>query len=102
MAQLITSGTYQTDNNAAEDNTGTFTLTAGLAAGARFETEIALEFIAADLSNDDSLNFRVTQSDATALDTYTNTANITIAKAAAYTLDVAAGSYAISGGRQPY
>ncbi len=80
VPQLITSGTYQSDNNAAEDSTGAFTLTAGLAAAARFEAEIALEFIAADLADNDSLDFRVTQSDATVLDTYTVTANVTINK----------------------
>jgi len=82
VPQLITSGTYQVDNNAAEESTGTFTLTAGIAAATKFEAEIALEFIAADLADNDSLDFRVTQSNATVLDTYTNTANITITKAA--------------------
>ncbi len=83
VAQLITSGTYQTDNNAAEESTGAFTLTAGLAASTKFETEIALEFISADLANGDSLDFRITQSDGTVLDTYTVTANATITKSGA-------------------
>lgn len=80
VPQIITSGTYQSDNNAAEESTGAFTLTAGLAASTKFETEIALEFISADLADNDSLDFRVTQSDGTVLDTYTNTANATITK----------------------
>ncbi len=98
VPQIITSGTYQADNNAAEGNTGAFTLTAGLAVATKFEAEIALEFIAADLSNADTLDFRITQSDATVLDTYTQTARATItAAAAAYTLDAAIGSYTITG-----
>ena len=84
VGQLIDTGTYQADNNAAEENTGAFTLTAGLAALTKFECEIALEFIAADLADNDSLDFRVTQSDGTVLDTYTNTANATITKGAGF------------------
>lgn len=80
VTQLITTGTYQSDNNAAEDSTGAFTLTAGLAAATRFEAEIALEFVAADLANADTLDFRITQSDSTVLTTYTVTPRATITK----------------------
>lgn len=84
VPQLITAATYQSDNNAAEESTGAFTLTAGLAASTIFEAEIALEFVAADLADADTLDFRITQSDGTVLDTYTVTPRATIVKSGGF------------------
>ena len=59
--------------------------------------EVAIELVAADLANADTLDFRITQSDATVLNTYTVTPRITVSKVNAYTLDAAVGSYAVTG-----
>ena len=83
VPQLLTGGTYQSDNNAAEESTGTFTLTAGLAAGSTFETEIALEFIQANVANTDTLDFRIVTSAGVALDAYDFTPQVTIIEGAA-------------------
>jgi hypothetical protein len=83
VPQLITGGSYQSDNNAAEESTGAFTLAAGLAASTSVESEIALEVIAADLNHTDTLEFFITQVDNTVLDTYTQVPSMAIVKSGA-------------------
>lgn len=82
IPQLLTASTYQSDNNAAESATGVLTLTAGLAVDTEFESEIALEVVAADVADSDSLTFRLVQSDETPFGTYTETPTFTITKTA--------------------
>jgi hypothetical protein len=82
VPQLITGGTYQTNNDAA-DETGGFTLPSALGGDVSFESEIALELIAADLTNGDTLQFRIVELDETLLDTYTQLPSITIVKGVA-------------------
>lgn len=82
VPQILTAGDYLTDNNSAEESTGAFTLGAGLGASERFESETTLELIAADLANNDTLDFRITLADNTVLTTYTVTPRVTIQKGA--------------------
>lgn len=82
VPQLITGGSYQTDNNAAEELTGAFTLPAGLGT-ASVESEIALEVISADLANTETLEFRILQANDTLFDAYTVLPSMTIQKGAA-------------------
>lgn len=72
---------------AAEDSTGTFTVSGNILANDTFETEIALRVIAAAVSDTDTIDIRVYKSDNTALDTYTVTPRITI-NASASTIPV--------------
>jgi hypothetical protein len=83
VPQLITGGSYQADNNAAEESTGALTLPAGLAGSTSFESEIALEIIAAAVNDTDTLEFELFQADNTPLDTYTEVPLMTIQKAVA-------------------
>jgi hypothetical protein len=83
VPQLITGGAYQSDNNAAEESTGAFTLPAGLAGSTSVESEIALEVISADVANTDTLEFRIVQADNTPLDAYSQTPSMTISKTGA-------------------
>ena len=71
VPQSITAGSYQANNNAAEESTGEFTLAAGLAGGFYFETELALEIIGADVSlTNDTLDFRIVLASGALLNTY--------------------------------
>ena len=88
--QLAGSGTFQSTNHGqCEDGTvNTFVLTAS----SDVEFEYTVRFVAADLNNGDSINFRVAN-----LDAYTVTANATITKLNAYSLACDSGSYAVTG-----
>jgi hypothetical protein len=93
VPQLITGGAYDTDNHAAEESSGAFTMLTGLAGSTSIESEIALELIADDLANADTLEFYIVEADGTPLDTYTEVPMITMIKgvAAAASLVIPAG-----------
>ena len=63
-----------------------------LTASSDVEFEYTVRFVAADLSNGDSIDFRVAT-----LDAYTVTANATITKTLSYTMPAVSGSYSVSG-----
>ena len=76
--QLLGSGTLITNNDAAEESTGTFTMPVDFTAGSEVEAEIALQLQSADLAHGDTLEFRIVEGDGTALDTYTQTPSIDV------------------------
>ena len=77
ISQLLGTETYNSSNAAAEETSGTFTMPNDLLVGTVIETEISVTIISADLANLDDLDFRIVLSDATELDTYTQTATLT-------------------------
>jgi len=77
---LLGSGTLVTNNNAAEETSGTFTLGTQFVGVDEIETELSFQVVAADLANTDTIDIRVYESDATAFTTYTQTPRITITK----------------------
>jgi len=80
VPQFLSSGTYVSNNNAAEESTGAFTLGAAIDVDEDVESEIAIELIAADLANNDTLDFRIVEGDGTVFTTYTEVARITVIK----------------------
>ena len=77
ISQLLGTEAYNSSNAAAEETSGTFTMPNDFLVGTVIETEIAVTIISADLANLDDLDFRIVKSNATVLDTYTQTATLT-------------------------
>lgn len=88
--QLAGPGTFQSSNGGqCEDGTVDAFV---LSANADVEFEYTIRFVAADLDDGASLNFRVQS-----LDAYTVTANATISKLNNYSLACDSGSYSVTG-----
>jgi hypothetical protein len=77
---LIGANALITNNNAAEESTGTFTLPVDFTGSADIEAELSYLLVAADLADADTIDIYVSLSDGTALDTYTEVPRITVTK----------------------
>ena len=76
-------GTYLSNNNAALETDGTWTLSAALGADEAFELHTTIQITSDDVADGNSILFRVVESDGTVIDTYTVTPTCTIDKPAA-------------------
>lgn len=75
VTQLLTTGSYLSNNNAAEESTGAFTLSAGLAGSQRFESEVSFEVLGASVSHDDLIELCID-----GLTTYSQVAGMVVKK----------------------
>lgn len=80
-AQLALGGTFQTTNAGQEDGDGTVPDTAETKAGKTIEHEYSVVIRSAVVAATEVVQFRVVESDGTALQTYTNTPSVTAASA---------------------
>jgi hypothetical protein len=71
-------GAYVSNNNAACDNDAAFTLPAALSADQAFECHFTFQVVGADVSDEDTIQLRIVESDGTVLDAYTDTPTITV------------------------
>lgn len=81
---LVGAASLITNNNAAEETTGTYTMGTDFTAGSDIETELCFELVSADLADGDTIDIRVYESDNTAFGTYTQTPRITIEKGSTF------------------
>lgn len=80
VTEVITgSGTYITNNDAASED-GTPTLPAGFAEDGATEFVLGFQIVGADVADNDGILLRLELSGGTDLDTYTNTATLTVNK----------------------
>jgi hypothetical protein len=74
---------FVSDNDAAEETSGTFTMPVTFHIGNVIESELSFTLVSADLANGDDLDFRIVEGDATVFTTYTQTPSIAVTKGAA-------------------
>ena len=74
-------GAYLADNDAATED-GTTTLAAALPASGAVELVLAFQIDSAEVTDDDTIDFRIVEADDTPLDTYTQTFTATVTGAA--------------------
>ena len=79
------SGTYDTDNNAALESAGDFTLGAALAASHSTECHLNFQIPNADVVNGDKVYIRAIYNAGGVLEAYTDTPEITVSEGGAYT-----------------
>ena len=80
VPQFLSSGTYVTNNNAAEESTGAFTLGTAIDVDEDVESEIAIEVIAADVAHANVLTFGIVEGDGTLFTTYTQFPSLLVIK----------------------
>ncbi len=83
LEQLLGTDTFITDNNAAEESTGTFTMGTNLTTDEVIEAEINLTIVSGDVVDTDTIDLRVVESDATPFGTYTQTPTVTVSEGVA-------------------
>lgn len=74
--------TFISDNDAAEDISGTFTMPVNFTVGDVIESELSFTLVSSDLANGDDIDFRVVESDGTAFTIYTQIGSIAVTKVA--------------------